>query len=161
MPKEQRLDFPATEHSKQDWTNQFYGEYAHGAFRIDSEYRRYLRDQSIINGTAEDEDDVRGWYVAGAYRINKWLELGSYYSRYTITSTFENLTDTSLPALHDYDKVVTGNVDLNRFWNLKIEGHFMNGYGNAPYPNGFYPQVNPQGFKPLTNALVVKTSFKF
>ena len=153
--------FPATEHSKQDWTNQFYGEYAHGAFRIDSEYRRYLRDQSIINGTAEDEDDVRGWYVAGAYRINKWLELGSYYSRYTITSTFENLTDTSLPALHDYDKVVTGNVDLNRFWNLKIEGHFMDGYGNAPYPNGFYPQVNPQGFKPLTNALVVKTSFKF
>ena len=165
--------FPAAEHSKQDWTNQFYGEYTHGAFRIDSEYRRYLRDQSIINGTAHDADDVRGWYVAGAYRIRKWLEVGSYYSRYTIasTSTFQVFTDTSSPALHNYDKVVTANVDLNRFWNLKIEGHFMDGYGaeftnladreDAGYPNGFYPQVNSRGFKPYTNALVVKTSFTF
>ncbi len=27
------------------------------------------------------------------------------------------------------------------------------------YPDGFYPQVNPQGSKPNTNALVIKTSF--
>jgi hypothetical protein len=155
--------FPAEEHSKQDWTNQFYGEFAHRGLQIDVEYRRYLRDQRIINGTAEDEDDVRGWYVSGAYRVRKWLEIGSYYSRYTITSTssYANLTDTTLPYLHNYDKVVTANFDINRFWNLKIEGHFMDGYGNAPYPNGFYPQVNPQGFQPDTNALVLKTSFKF
>lgn len=52
-------------------------------------------------------------------------------------------------------------MDLNRWWEVKIEGHFMEGYGNATYPNGFYPQLNPNGFKPNTNALVLKTGVNF
>jgi hypothetical protein len=159
---------PYSESSKADWTNQIYGQYAHGKLHIDSEYRRYLRDQMIFSGTAENEDDIRGWYVSGAYRIIKKVELGSYYSRYTITSVnggvlagFPGQTDNSLPADHVYDKVITGRLDVNKFWNVKAEGHFMDGYGDSTYPNGFYPQVNPQGFKPNTNALVVKTGVNF
>jgi hypothetical protein len=160
---------PYSEFSKADWTNQFYGEYRHGKLRIDSEYRRYVRDQLIFGGTSENLDDVRGWYVSGAYRVIKRLEFGSYYSRYTITSILvgpvtafaASQTDTSLPANHVYDKVIVGRVDLNKFWNVKVEGHFMNGYGSSTYPDGFYPQVNPQGFKPNTNALVVKTGINF
>lgn len=72
-----------------------------------------------------------------------------------------NQTDTSLPANHIYDKVITARVDLNRFWNVKVEGHFMDGYGASTSPDGFYPQVNPQGYKPNTNAMVLKTSFDF
>jgi len=123
----------------------------------------------IFAGTSENLTDVRGWYVAGAYRITKRLELGSYYSHYSITSVAKGAlaglvpdqTDTSLPANHIYDKVITARVDFDRFWNLKVEGHFMDGYGASTYPNGFYPQVNPNGFKPNTNALVVKTGFNF
>jgi hypothetical protein len=160
---------PYREHSKADWTNQFYAQYTVGKLRIDSEYRRYLRDQILFSGTSENETDVRGWYISGAYRITKGLKLGSYYSRYTITSVISgalaalapNQTDTSLPANHIYDKVITARVDLKKFWNVKVEGHFMNGYGNSTYPDGFYPQVNPQGFNPDTNALVVKTGFNF
>jgi hypothetical protein len=160
---------PYSESSKADWTNQFYGEYTHGKLRIDSEYRRYVRDQLIFGGTSENPDDVRGCYFAGAYRILKPLELGSYYSRYSITSIIEGAlapyfpsqTDTSLPANHIYDKVISARIDLDRFWNVKVEGHFMNGYGSSTYPDGFYPQVNPQGFKPNTNALVVKTGITF
>ncbi len=160
---------PSSEYSKADWTNQFYAQYTVGKLRIDSEYRRYLRDQILFGGTSENETDVRGWYVSGAYRISKRLALGSYYSRYTVTSVFggalaaivPNQTDTSLPANHIYDKVITARVDLKKFWDVKVEGHFMNGYGNSTYPDGFYPQVNPQGFKPNTNALVVKTGFNF
>jgi hypothetical protein len=159
---------PYSESSKADWTNQFYGEYTRGKLRIDSEYRRYVRDQLVFSGTGENEDDVRGWYLSGAYRIIKRLEIGSYYSRYSITSVnggalagFPAQTDTSLPANHVYDKVITARVDLNRFWNVKAECHLMNGYGSSTYPDGFYPQVNPRGFKPNTNALVVKTSFYF
>jgi hypothetical protein len=44
---------------------------------------------------------------------------------------------------------------------MKVEGHFMEGYGNSEYPDGFYPQVNINEFKPNTNALVLKTSFSF
>jgi len=99
----------------------------------------------------------------------KRLALGSYYSRYSITHVaggplavlFPDQTDTSLSANHIYDKVITARVDLNRFWNVKVEGHFMNGYGASTYPDGFYPQVNPKGFKPNTNALVVKTGLNF
>jgi len=160
---------PYFESSKADWANQFYGEYTHGRLRIDSEYRRYWRAQEVFNNTSGNFTDVRGWYVSGTYRVCKWLQFGSYYSRYTVTNTTSGLlaaistpaTDTNLPANHDYDKVITGRVNLNRFWNLKIEGHFMNGYGSAPYPNGFYTQENPQGFQPNTNALVVKTGFNF
>jgi hypothetical protein len=112
---------------------------------------------------------MRGWYVSGAYRICKRVQIGSYYSRYTIANVvtgalsvfYPSATDTNLPTGHEYDKVITGRVDLNRFWYVKVEGHFMNGYGSGPYPTGFYSQVNPQGFKPNTNALVVKTGINF
>jgi hypothetical protein len=160
---------PYYESSKADWENQVYGEYHAGKLRIAAEYRRYWRNQEVFNGTSQDLGDVRGWYVSAAYRVSKRFQFGSYYSRYTITNVTSGLlsslaiqaTDTSLPQNHDYDKIVTVRVDLNRFWNVKVEGHFMNGYGDAPYPNGFYPQVNPQGFQPNTNALVIKTSVNF
>jgi hypothetical protein len=151
---------PNEEHSKHDWTNDYYGEYTHGNLTIDGEYRRYLRDQIIFNHAFEDVGDFRGWYFAGSYRFNKWFQLGSYYSHYAFSSSFLKITP-DMPAGHDYDKVVTGRIDINRFWNVKVEGHFMDGYGAGPYPNGFYPQENPNGFVPNTNALVLLTNFNF
>jgi hypothetical protein len=160
---------PFLETTKAEWTNQFYGQYTRGKLHLDSEYRRFIRDH-VIGGTSTTLTDIRGWYVSADYRIIKRLQLGSYYSRYTATSVFGGFlhsvgvpdeTDTSLPANHIYDKAITGRVDLNKFWYLKIEGHFMAGYGDNNYPDGFYPQVNPQGFKPNTNALVIKTGINF
>ena len=161
--------FPYSSVSKADWINQFYGEYIAGKLRIDSEYRRALHDESTEGGLLLSTSDARGWYVSGTYRVMKRLAVGSYYSRYTITVVSGGLlaarvpdqTDTSLPGNHVYDKVVTARVDLNRFWDVKVEGHFMNGYGFGPYPDGFYLQNNPQGFAPNTNALVIKTGFNF
>jgi len=164
--------FPESDHSKADWTNQFYGEYTMGKLRIDSEYRRFVHDAyySAFGSVAlTNLTDVRGWYVSGTYRVMKRLALGSYYSRYSITSVTggpesayaPSQTDTSLPANHIYDKVITARVDPKKFWNVKVEGHFMNGYGASTFPDGFYPEVNPQGFKPNTNALVVKTEVNF
>jgi hypothetical protein len=160
---------PYSESSKADWTNQFYGEYTAGKLRVDSEYRRYVRDQLLFGGVSRNLTDVRGWYVSGSYRAAKRLDMGAYYSHYAITSEIGGVlahfvpsqTDTSLPANHIYDKVVTGRILLRKYWDAKIEGHFMDGYGSSTYPNGFYPQVNPLGFKPKTNALVMKTSFSF
>jgi len=137
-----------SEASKADWANQFYGEYTLGRLRIDAEYRRYWRNQELFTLALENITDVRGWCVSGAYRVRKRLALGSYYSRYTITSVFggalaavsPNQTDLSLPANHIYDKAITARVDLNKFWDVKLEEHFMNGYGSSPYPDGFYPR---------------------
>jgi hypothetical protein len=164
--------FPETDRSKADWTNQFYGNYAVGKLRIDSEYRRFLHNAyytALGRVALTNETDVRGWYVSATYRVMKRLALGSYYSRYAVTSVSggpeaayaPDQTDIGLPGNHVYDKVITGRVDLNRFWNVKVEGHFMDGYGFSTFPDGFYPEVNPQGFKPNTNALVIKTGFNF
>jgi len=156
-----RLGIPVHEWSiTPDFTNQFYGEYVHGRWRFDAEAKRYYRHHYVRNGAFDDHLNVHAWYVAGSFRVSKRLEIGSYYSRYTMTSTFFKLFNTSLPSAHDYDKVVSGRVDFNRYWNMKVEGHFMDGYAYGPYPNGFYPQQNP-AYKPNTNALVLKTSVNF
>ena len=128
-----------------------------------------MRDQVILNNTSVDITDVQGWYIAGTYRLNKRIRLGSYYSRYTITDAYggalatiaPNQDNTALPTNHTYDKVATVRVDIKRFWNVKLEGHFIEGYANAGYPAGFYPKNNPGGFMPHTNALVIKTGFNF
>jgi len=57
--------------------------------------------------------------------------------------------------------VVTARVDLAKFWDLKIEGHFMDGYGNPQSLRGFYLQDNPDGLKPKTNMLVIRTGWNF
>ena len=163
---------PESDKSKPTWANQFYGKYGVGKFRVDSEYRRFVsigRYEALGNLLIKDSSDVRGWYISGTYRVAKRLAVGSYYSRYSISNVsagpeaalLPSQTDTNLPANHVYDKVITACVDLNKFWNVKVEGHFMNGYGVSTYPDGFYPQNNPHGFQPNTNALVLKTGFNF
>jgi hypothetical protein len=151
---------PYEEHSNADWTNQFYGQYVVGKLEVDSEWRRYWRDQQIFNGFFRIQTDVRGVYVSGSYRFTKWFQLGSYYSRYSVTVLA--MAGTLPPSGHTYDKVVTGRFDLNRFTNIKLEGHFMDGYGvPGGYPDGFYASDNPLGLKPATNAFVLKVGFNF
>jgi hypothetical protein len=150
------------------WTNQFYGEYVFRKLHVDAEYKRNFNQVPYVPGS-NSTIDVRAWYFSGTYRLHKRFDAGGYYSRYTVTDVSSgivallspNQTDTSLPQNHVYDKVLAIRADLNRFAYLKVEGHFMNGYGIGPYPDGFFPQQNPQGFKPDTNALVLKTGFHF
>jgi hypothetical protein len=151
-----------------DWANQFYSQYLYRRLRLDAEYRRFYDNTPYVPGS-NIGTDVRAWYVMGSYRIHKHMEVGSYYSRYNVRHTFAGLasafgpanSDLSLPQNHIYDKVIAARVDLNRFVFVKLEGHFMDGYGFGAYPNGFYPGQNPSGFQPSTKAVVLKTGFKF
>jgi len=160
---------PYWERTRQYWLNQFYGKYSRGPLNLASEYRRTYIDAIDFNDTSNSQIDVRSWYVSGSYRLSKHLELGSYYSHYAMTARYGGILgkafppriDTTLPQNHIYDKVISARIDLNRFWNVKVEGHFMDGYGDGPYPDGFYPGDNPGGFKPNTNALVVRTGWNF
>jgi hypothetical protein len=154
------------EQSNKDQSDQFYGQYAIGNLQVESEYRRYWRDQQIFNGLFDIRTDVRTWYVAGSYRVAKRLEFGSYYSRFTnnwisqVPGQVESPLQ-SAPDRHLYDKVVTARIDLTRNWNVKIEGHFMDGWAGTMYPDGFYPADNPLGLKPKTNMLMVRTGWNF
>lgn len=159
---------PYESSTKKYWTNQYYAQFLFHRLHIDGEYRRFYNYVPYIPGS-DVSSDVRSWYVAGSYRIHKRFEVGSYYSRYTIRDVAggvaammsPNDVDLSHPGNHVYDKVVALRMDPNRFTYVKVEGHFMDGYGIGSYPNGFYPQQNPSGFKRNTNALVLKTGFHF
>jgi hypothetical protein len=145
--------------SKSEWTNQYYGEYSWKKLLVDAEYRRYWTDLGM-QGTSLIQEDVRGWYVAGSYQVAKRVQVGSYFSHYWINYPISSLLSSGTG--HDYDKVITARFDPTGHTNIKVEAHFMDGYGLPDqYPNGFYRANNPQGLKPNTNALVVKAGFNF
>jgi hypothetical protein len=156
---------PYQETSIKTQTSQFYGQYSIGNLQVNAEYRRNWSDKKIYNGIFEMATDNRAWYVSGAYRICRHLELGSYYSRsvtgYLTTIPIPKDPGQSAPNRHVYDKVVSARVDLTSFWSLKFEGHFMDGNGSRFYPNGFYENNNSAGFQPNTNALVIRTGLTF
>jgi hypothetical protein len=147
---------PYFEKSNKDFTNQFYGEYTRGDFRVASEYRRAYRDERIFNGEYPVVSDTRGWYVSGSYRINKRIELGAYHSR--LVSDWA--TDHDSPNNHVFDTTATVRLDLTKRWTVKFEGHRMDGHGGTT-PAGFYGTDNPAGFRPTTNLLVIRTGVNF
>jgi hypothetical protein len=150
---------PVQASDNSDWTNQFYGEYSWKKLLVDAEFRRAWEDNGTKN-VSEFQVNVHAWYVGGAYRVVKRVELASYYSHYWIGFPLADVEPAGTG--HMNDKVVTGRVDINRFFSLKIEGHFMAGVGlPGDYPDGFYLVNNPQGLKPNTNALVIKTGVNF
>jgi hypothetical protein len=160
---------PYNEKSFEDWTNWFYGRYTTSRWRFEAEHKRYYQAKDIFSDTAWFYADTRGWYGAVAYRVDKWLEVGSYYSHYRIFIGGADLVpkgpnlnfNYTGPQKHDYDKVVTAKITFNQYLTLKVEGHFMDGNGLATYPDGFYASVNPEGLANNTNGIVVRSGFNF
>jgi hypothetical protein len=151
--------FPVQASDNSDWTNQFYGEYSWKKLLVDAEFRRAWEDNGVRK-VSEFQVNVHAWYIGGGYRVSKRLQLASYYSHYWIGFPLPDVEPAG--SGHMNDKVVTGRVDINRFFSLKIEGHFMAGIGlPGDYPDGFYLVNNPQGLQPDTNALVIKGGFNF
>lgn len=148
---------PFTQSSKADWNNQFYGQYIRGRFELDAEYRRSWIDEHIYSGLEEIQTNAKAWYLAGSYRVVKWMQVGSYYSSLDVHAPLNN---NESGHIHDTD--VTVRFDANRYLNFKLEGHFIDGIGlPGIYPGGFYSADNPNGVNPRTTAVVLKTNFNF
>jgi hypothetical protein len=142
-----------------DWNRDaIYGDYQVGPARFSAEWRqeRFLMETKPQAFKAAPLT-VRGWFVAGSYRLHPKLEVGSYYSHF-INNVSKPVSN---PDNHIFDKVVTARVDINQYWHLKVEGHFVDGYGSTSYAHGFYLRSNPQGFARKTNMLVVRTGLTF
>jgi hypothetical protein len=164
-PGSPEVTVPTREHSNDDHTTQVFGQYAAGRLKIDSEYRNYYRDENIFDGLSTIITNMNAWYLSGSYRVASHVELGSYYSRsqvHAIPGPFAGFPATPPVDGHVYDKVVAARFDINRFIAVKVEGHFMDGVGNiGMYPDGFYANDNPNGFKPKTNLLLTRIGFNF
>lgn len=151
------------EHSNKNDYYQYYVQYARGGLRLEGEYRREYRNEWVGYYTPDmhpmfnfgAESDSRSWYGSASYRVSKRLELGAYGSWFF----FDWRQDLTAPANHVRDTAVTTRFDLTGHWSLKLEGHFMNGYGRFDSIRGFYEQQNPRGLRPGTNMLVIRTGF--
>jgi len=142
-------------------TSAAYGDYTRGNWHLNAEFRRdhYIGDISTTFGPVFPwNGSDKAWFVSAAYRINKHLELGAYHSHYTVDAPF---IATDPNSNHIYDEVATARVDVTSWWDVKIEGHFMNGYGDMFSAHGFYVANNPQGMKPSTDMLVIRTGVNF
>jgi hypothetical protein len=159
------INVPYSEYARREFIQQFYGEYVIGNLRLDAEFRRFWRDYEL-DEMFDMTTSPKTWYVSADYRLSKRFALGAYYSHFVVDwyATIPNYAEspsTSSPDRHLYDKVVALRFDVTSNWYAKVEGHFMDGYAGFKYPDGFYPLVNPQGLKPNTNALVIRTGWSF
>jgi hypothetical protein len=145
--------------TKETQTSIFYADYLLGNLHLSGEYSRNPRSIHFagIPGISLLRQDTLAWCTSVAYRISKHLELGTYHSRF-ISDTNK---DWSAHSNHIYDQTVTARVDINRHWNFKVEGHFIDGYSSITSAHGFYLAQNPHGFQPKTSMLVVRTGFNF
>jgi hypothetical protein len=134
-----------------------YVQYTFGNLKIDAEYRREPRVTATLQPFYKLEapkiKDMRSMYVAGAYRFTKFLEAGSYHSRYVADWAVLH----SDPVNHIYDTAITGRFDLNRYTDLKVEGHFIDGIARSNVSaRGFYVAANPTGMQNTTRLLVIR-----
>lgn len=138
-------------------THVAYGDFQRGKFRTYSEFSLYNADARFTGvplGTILFRD--RAWYVAGSYRLSKLMEVGSYYSEYR-----SQRDQPFNPGNGIRGPVVTARFDINRFWNVKAEGHFIEGYGEALSSRTFYRSSNPNGLQRRTNVFLLRSAFSF
>jgi hypothetical protein len=156
-----KLTFPVAVDVYKDDTAVLYAEYKTGGLTLAGEQRRELKsatERISVMPVIPFNFDVRSWWVSAAYRVSSRLEVGTYHSRF--------YPDWATPyhgsaANHIFDQTVTARLDLNRHWDLKVEAHFIDGYGSPYSYRGFYAQDNPTGLKPTTHMLVIRTGWNF
>lgn len=136
-------------------TTAFYGDYMVGNLHLAGEFRHVQDNVSFDTPFSSTLADVsyQGWFASVAYRLGKRWEVGTYHSRFWVKAP-----SIPLPAAnHIYDQVATVRFDVNKFWSVKVEGHFMDGYGDLYSAHGFYTGENPGGLKPTTNLVVIRS----
>jgi hypothetical protein len=139
-----------------------FGDYQRDRLHLSAEFRRETSQQqyalvALPMPLAPDNRQQRGYFVSGAYRVHEKVEVGSYFGNYVANTALE----ASLDNNHITTMAVTGRVDITAFWHVKVEGHFIDGYGNLTYARGFYRRVNATGLTPETKMLVVRTGINF
>jgi hypothetical protein len=134
-------------------TPSFYAQFSRRKVYLAGEY-----DRIPINATLTIEstvipfvEDGRSWFAMGSYRLSKNVQVGSYYSHYV-----NKAADTTQPANHSKDFVVSGRYDFNPYFYAKIEGHFLHGTAL-----GYYSDTNPNGLAPDSKMLSAKIGFTF
>ena len=152
-------NLPYTVESNPEHTNALYMDYSREKLHINAELRTNYKNQDVV---AAGQASIRngsdkGMFASVAYRVVERLELGTYHSRFYVDAP----TSLAPAAGHIFDQAITARVEITKSWNIKAEGHFMDGFGDLYSARGFYQRSNPNGLKEKTNMLVLRTGFSF
>lgn len=154
-------------HSKGDvFTQQYSLEYLWKSWTFQAEYYTYrfsgASTMTTYSGTTPIAVAPGGttgvspdaWYVSAAYRFNRWLETGVYY-----TEAYANRDQRNgSPSSSQKDLALALRFDPTDWWIFKIEGHYLSGtallqdQANNPLP----ARSNDGWFM-----LALKTTFSF
>jgi hypothetical protein len=94
---------------------------------------------------------TEAWYAGAAYRFNKWVEVGAYYTEdYQDTDQMSNSLD------FQKDAALSLRFDLKDWWIFKVEGHYIHGTGLLA-DNKDNPVQNDNGWF----MLAIKTTLSF
>src|SRR5467141_3909369 len=115
-------------------------EYAVQDFLLAAEYSRWLVKTESSNPSLFPEGSTTSEraYVLASYRVNSWLQAGTYYSRLV-----PDVDRRTFPAGMQHDFALTLRFDVNRYWLIKAEGHYMRGTA------GLSPSLNDN--RPLSS----------
>src|SRR5712664_110700 len=99
-------------------------EYLWRDFLFAAEYSRWLVKTESSNPSVFPESSTTSAraYLSGSYRANQWLQAGAYYSRFV-----PNVDQRTWPEGLQHDFALTLRFDVNAYWLIKAEGHYLRG----------------------------------
>lgn len=145
-------------------------EYNAHDLSLASEYSRWgIGLKSAVPSFSTPNMVSERWYVMGAYRVNSWFTPGAYYSllfpdvndRRGRNPPYGSAADAPPlgRAAYQHDVALTLRYDLNQYWILKAEGHFM--HGTAGLTSALNDNANLSSLTKDWAVLLLKTTAYF
>jgi len=113
------------------FTQHYSLEYLWNSWTFQAEYLRFRINYENTGGgqpnsTRLIEPDC--WYFGAAYRFNKWLEAGGYYSEYYADVNNRSGAGLQFPSdAAQKDTALSLRLDATRWWLFKVEVHYIRG----------------------------------
>lgn len=132
---------------------QYSAEYLWKNWTFQAEYYNIQVSQDTTSpfGTTHSFVIQQAWYGGAAYRFNKWLEVGGYYTEFYTDAPVTAPSDSS-----QKDLALSFRFDPKPWWIFKVEGHYIRGTGLLD-DNANNPVRNDDGWF----MLALKTTFSF
>ena len=106
---------------------QYSVEYVWKSWTFQGEYYTYnFTGHDYIGGfnAKNVQSEPGSWYIGASRRINKWFEVGAYYTEHY---TDKNDRNGASSADHQRDTALSLRFDPKDWWIIKLEGHYING----------------------------------
>jgi hypothetical protein len=99
-------------------------EYVVNDLLLAAEYSRWRvdTDSDVPELVPENRTISDRMYAMATYRATTWFQPGVYYSL-----LFEDTADRDRRSTRQHDTALTLRFDVNQYWLVKLEGHYMHG----------------------------------